>query len=115
MQCRRKFAQIWLVLLLSGVGGASLIPPGYMPGINATGALSLVLCSGEVINTRDEPNSVVTSVCWFAATQQTAALHLVPNLNSFTHQITLYLVQETPEPESLSGFAYHARGPPLRS
>lgn len=114
MRLRQKFAQIWFVVLLGGVGGASLIPPGYMPGLNATGELALVLCSGEVIKASDDSDGVAPSVCWFTATQA-SALHCVPILVSISPSGVLDATQHPAAPRSRIVSAHLARGPPLHS
>lgn len=114
MRLRQKFAQIWFVVLLGGVGGASLIPPGYMPGLNATGELALVLCSGEVIKASGDSDGVAPSVCWFASTPA-YALYRVPTLTVISPSGVVDVTQHPAAPRSRIVSAHLARGPPLHS
>lgn len=111
MRLRRTCAQIWLVLLLGGVGGASLIPPGYMPGLNATGDLALVLCSGEVISTSDRADDAFERICWFSAIQTSALQHL-PVLSSVAPKTPQNAMRSKVAPRARVTSTPLPRGPP---
>ena len=106
--------QLWLVLLLGSVGGASLIPQGYMPGLNPAGQLALILCSGEVIDSEDTPLAAETSVCWFSALQLTAilppSLFTLGSAVALFHPLTGLLPSNSDRTPS-----YFARAPPALS
>lgn len=106
--------QFWLVLLLGSVGGASLIPQGYMPGLNPAGQLALVLCSGEVIDSDDTSLAAETSVCWFSALQLTAILP--SSVFTVGTGVALFNPLTGPVPSNSDRtHSYFARAPPALS